>query len=107
MEVSDDIKIVRLLYSRKKIKEKYSKLVNQRKELYNLIQYGDNVIAPCGDGDIRIFSIFSNNGSAPIRELKGHKYLVYALAVNSENILASSSDDFRIGVWNLNLIFKK
>ena len=75
--------------------------------VYNLIQYGDNVIAPCGDGDIRIFSIFSNNGSAPIRELKGHKYLVYALAVNSENILASSSDDFRIGVWNLNLIFKE
>lgn len=39
VEVSDDIKIVRLLYSRKKIQEKYSKLVNQRKELYNLIQY--------------------------------------------------------------------
>lgn len=39
VEVPEDIHIIRLIYSRKKIKERYYKNLEKRKEVYQLIQF--------------------------------------------------------------------
>ncbi len=52
------------------------------------------------DGAIKVFNEKSKKN---ILELKGHQKKVFGLCFNSEKnwILASSSDDFKIGIWDL------
>lgn len=52
------------------------------------------------DGSIKIFNEKSKKN---VSELKGHQKKVFGLCFNSERngILASSSDDFKIGIWDI------
>jgi len=52
------------------------------------------------DGTIKVFNEINKKN---ILELKGHQKKVFGLCFNSErkDILASSSDDFKIGIWDL------
>ena len=74
------------------------------KVIFNRIDSSFNTaIAPCKDGVIRIYNLkFSD--STPFQELKGHKHEVYAVALHkTKKILASSSNDFRIGIWDMKI----
>ena len=54
----------------------------------------------CVDNTIRLYD---NTNEKPISTLTGHNRKVFGLAFNSKRkgILASTSDDFRIGVWDI------
>ena len=60
------------------------------------------------DSFIRMYSNVnnSNNNSNEYKQtklLKGHTHKVFGIAFHpKENILASSSDDFKVGIWNIN-----
>jgi WD40 repeat protein len=55
----------------------------------------------CMDGKIRIFN--TNEYAKDIKNLIGHKGKVFGIAFhpNVKNLLASTSDDCSIGIWNL------
>ena len=75
------------------------------KVIFNRIDSSFNTaIAPCNDGVIRVFNLkFSD--STPFQELKGHKHEVYAVALHkTKKLLASSSNDFRIGIWDMKVV---
>ena len=63
--------------------------------------YDDNFFAvACEDSFIRIYD--KNHTENSPKQLSGHTQKVFGLAYNPKNkILASSSDDFKIGIWNL------
>jgi WD40 repeat protein len=60
-----------------------------------------NLAVGCGDNNIRIFTI--NEKSDPPKLLTGHTSKVFSVCYHPRNktILATSSDDTRIGLWNL------
>lgn len=56
----------------------------------------------CEDGIVRIYSTTQKDTSEPKAKLKGHTQKVFGISYNPKsNILASSSDDFKIGIWDI------
>ena len=73
--------------------------------VYNLIydEKKDEIFTPCKDGCIRIYK-YGLKEQGPTKQLMGHKHLVFGLSLSAKRILASSSDDFRIGLWDIDNI---
>ena len=90
--------------------------VNIKLQKINIIEIGINVfksifnkeensiIVPLGDGSIKIYNNILNNkekNPKPISTFKNHLYAVYDLKFNiNKNYLASSSNDFKIGIYD-------
>lgn len=56
----------------------------------------------CKDGVIRAYKI-SNDKNEVVKKYIGHKHKVFGLCYNTSiKLMASSSDDFKIGIWDLN-----
>lgn len=62
--------------------------------------YAGNFAVACLDNTIKIFS---ENNDKPINTLTGHSRKVFGICFNPKirGVLASSSDDTNIGIWNL------
>lgn len=69
-----------------------------------------NFAAACGDCRVRLGNI--ETSSSPEKkfssELTGHEKKVFGISYNPgrKNVLATSSDDFTIGIWDLNTLSK-
>ena len=60
-----------------------------------------NFAVACEDSLIRIYSI-TQKDNEPKQKLQGHTHKVFGVSYNpSKNILSSSSDDFKIGIWDI------
>ena len=95
--------------------DKYSLiLVNEIKIdslVYNLIfePNDENIIAPCDNGIIYFFKTSKDNlgkiidiNSSPSKEINGHSKSVYQVIFNNtKTLMASSSDDMRIGLYDV------
>ncbi len=97
--------------------------LNKKLQKINIIELGNNVfksifnkeensiIVPLNDGSIKIYNDILNNkekNPKPNLTLKNHQHAIYDLKFNiNKNYLASSSNDFKIGIYdfkNLNNI---
>ena len=60
----------------------------------------NQIIIPTFEGKIKFYNYKKNQFT---KEFSGHKQKVYAIELNkNKNFLASSSDDLKIGIWNIN-----
>lgn len=89
------------------------KYENQKLSIYKTFKVGNNTFqvkfnpydtssfaVGCQDNTIKIYTDVNDK---PLKTLTGHTKKVFGLAYNSrkKNILASTSDDFRVGIWDL------
>ena len=95
--------------------DKYSLiLVNEIKInslVYNLVfeKNNDNIIAPCDNGVIYFYHTTKDKlgkiidiNPTPSKEISGHSKSVYQVLFNNSNtLMASSSDDMKIGLYDL------
>ena len=94
--------------------EKYSLILINELQINNIVYtviFGPNdesVIAPCEDGKIYFYNTTKDKtgkiidiNSSPSKEISGHTKSVYQVTFNnSKKIMASSSDDLRIGIYD-------
>ncbi len=75
---------------------------NVFKSIFNIVE--NSIIVPLSNGSINIYNDIFNNKEknlTPTIILSKHKHGVYDLKFNNEHkLLASSSNDFKIGLWD-------
>ncbi len=71
---------------------------NQNVKSLKMLNTNIHLAAGLSNGDINIYNI--NDGNL-VSSLKGHESYVYDLVQISDNLLASSSDDHTVRIWNL------
>ena len=98
----------------KNIKNKFSLILVTELKLKNFVynpifeSHNEYIITPCEDGKIYFFSTINDKlgriidiNSFPSKEIKGHNKRINNITFNkSKKILASASDDMRIGLYN-------
>ena len=96
-------------------KDKYSLILITELKLNNFIYnpifefHNEYIITPCENGNIYFYSTTNDKlsriidiSSSPSKEIKGHKKRVNNIIYNnSKEILASASEDMKIGLYNI------
>ena len=96
-------------------KNKYSLILITELKLNNFVynpifeSHNEYIIAPSEDGNIYFYSTINDKlgkiidiSSTPYKEIKGHKKRVNNITFNnSKSILASASEDMKIGLYNI------